>query len=155
MLCSEAVGSSLYPLVTHDPNMLKKSRRNLVGKIKVVSLPEGKYKKFGRNSSYSTRLLYTIPLKNEQTEPLFKNKWVLKTPPAQTKTNIKALLSGVSFEFFLFPLNYLEDWSRAHKHWCAYPCHRHTTSWYFGAPAWQRSFWIRYLTNPRDSFFVK
>ena len=29
---------SLYPLVTHDPNMLKKkSRGNLVGKIKIVS----------------------------------------------------------------------------------------------------------------------
>ena len=43
---------SLYPLVTHDPNMLKnKSRGNLVGKIK-VSLPEGKYKKFARNSSH-------------------------------------------------------------------------------------------------------
>ena len=35
-----------YPLVTHDPNMLKKkSRGNLVGKIK-VSLPEGKYQNF-------------------------------------------------------------------------------------------------------------
>ena len=35
-----------YPLVTHDPNMLKnKSRGNLVGKIK-VSLPEGKYENF-------------------------------------------------------------------------------------------------------------
>jgi len=34
----------IYPLVTHDPNMLKnKSRGNLVGKIK-VSLPEGKFK---------------------------------------------------------------------------------------------------------------
>ena len=33
----------IYPLVTHDPNMLKnKSRGNLLGKIK-VSLPEGKY----------------------------------------------------------------------------------------------------------------
>ena len=42
-LCSE------YPLVTHDPNMLKnKSRGNLVGKIK-VSLPEGKSKIFARN----------------------------------------------------------------------------------------------------------
>ena len=38
-----------YPLVTHDPNMLKKkSRGNLVGKIK-VSLPEGKSKIFARN----------------------------------------------------------------------------------------------------------
>ena len=36
----------VYPLVTHDPNMLKnKSRGNLVGKIK-VSLPEGKYQNF-------------------------------------------------------------------------------------------------------------
>ena len=38
--------SNKYPLVTHDPNMLKnKSRGNLVGKIK-VSLPEGKYENF-------------------------------------------------------------------------------------------------------------
>ena len=36
----------LYPLVTHDPNMLKnKSRGNLVGKIK-VSLPEWKSENF-------------------------------------------------------------------------------------------------------------
>ena len=36
----------IYPLVTHDPNMLKKkSRGNLVGKIK-VSLPERKYQNF-------------------------------------------------------------------------------------------------------------
>ena len=35
-----------YPLVTHDPNMLKnKSRGNLVGKIK-VSLTERKYQNF-------------------------------------------------------------------------------------------------------------
>ena len=37
---------NIYPLVTHDPNMLKKkSRGNLVGKIK-VSLPERKYQNF-------------------------------------------------------------------------------------------------------------
>ena len=38
--------ASVYPLVTHDPNMLKKkSRGNLVGKIK-VSLTERKYENF-------------------------------------------------------------------------------------------------------------
>ena len=36
---------SEYPLVTHDPNMLKKVTRELTGKIK-VSLPEGKMQNF-------------------------------------------------------------------------------------------------------------
>ena len=34
-----------YPLVTHDPNMLKKVTGELSWKIK-VSLPEGKYQNF-------------------------------------------------------------------------------------------------------------
>ena len=35
----------VYPLVTHDPNMLKKVTRELSWTIK-VSLPEGKYENF-------------------------------------------------------------------------------------------------------------
>ena len=39
-------GKIVYPLVTHDPNMLKKVMGELIWKIK-VSLPEGKYENFG------------------------------------------------------------------------------------------------------------
>ena len=42
----------LYPLVTHDPNMLKKkSRGNLLGKLKCL-FQKGNGKISGRNSSH-------------------------------------------------------------------------------------------------------
>ena len=37
---------TIYPLVTHDPNMLKKVMEELTGQDKKESLPEGNYKKF-------------------------------------------------------------------------------------------------------------
>ena len=48
-LNAELKKNAEYPLVTHDPNMLKKVTRELSWKIK-VSLPEGNSKIFGRNS---------------------------------------------------------------------------------------------------------
>ena len=49
-----------YPLVTHDPNMLKnKSRGNLLGKIK-VSLPEGKYENFRQKQFIQYQIVHKL-----------------------------------------------------------------------------------------------
>ena len=56
----------------------------------------------------------TIPLKlkNEWTEPLFKNNWVLKTRPAWTKMKKIALLklSHALFSPFVVRATTLKDW---------------------------------------------
>ena len=64
------VQNSEYPLVTHDPNMLKnKSRGNLVGKIK-VSLPEGKYENFRQKQFVQYQVLHKLCSIPDQLGPI-------------------------------------------------------------------------------------